>query len=152
MSIHEKPAELRRSYVEFEAVPTNTKGGKRRVEQAHKEECDINAIVARFTKTGQLPALIKQNPQYGDFSQPQDYMQAMNTVVHAKTQFEALSAKVRERFNNDPQKFLEFATNPANAKEMVDLGLAIKRPQEPKESKIEAPKKATKEKTKVEPE
>lgn len=92
--------------------------------QAFKDECDINNILRRFEKTGQLPDLIKQNPQYGDFSNVPEYQQALNTVQHAQEQFAALSSKIRERFANDPAKFLQFATDPANAPEMVRMGLA----------------------------
>lgn len=95
--------------------------------QSFKDECDINNILKRFERTGQLPELIKQNPQYGEFADAPAYQDALNLVLHAQEQFDALSSKVRERFNNDPTKFLEFASNPQNGEEMVRLGLATKR-------------------------
>lgn len=99
-----------------------------------KEECDINNVLKRYLKTGQLPALIKNNPQYGDFSQAVDYQESLNLVHFAQEQFQNLSASIRERFRNDPYLFLQFATDPQNQKEMVKLGLATKRPpkEEPK--------------------
>jgi len=95
-----------------------------RTKQAHKAECDINTILKRYTETGQLGVLMKSNPIYGDFSTPVDYQQAMNTVIVAGEQFAALPSELRHRFHNDPQEFLEFASNPSNAKELVSLGLA----------------------------
>ena len=34
--------------------------------QSFKKECDINTIVAAFTKTGVIPRLQQLSPQYGD--------------------------------------------------------------------------------------
>jgi len=93
------------------------------VQQHHKDDCDINTILARFAKTGELPHMIKREPRYGDFSDPVDYLEAMNTVAFANEQFASLSSTVRERFMNDPHRFLEFASDPANADEMARLGL-----------------------------
>lgn len=39
--------------------------GETRTQQAHKDQTDVNAIVERFHRTGQLP-LPKGTPQYGD--------------------------------------------------------------------------------------
>lgn len=74
-----------------------------------------------------LPSLIKENPKYGDFANPLSYQESLNLVIHAQEQFNSLSSRVRERFANDPQKFLEFTSNPENAEEMVKLGLATVR-------------------------
>lgn len=101
---------------------------KTRTHRYMKDECDINMIMKKFEKTGQLPEMIKNNPQYGDFTDAPDYQTALHTVMHAQEQFANLSAKVRNRFNNDPAEFLEFATNPENLKEMVKMGLAEERP------------------------
>lgn len=95
-----------------------------RTQQNMKNDCDINLILKKYKTTGFLPDLIKQNPQYGDFSNVGDYQTALNTVMLAQTQFENLSAHVRERFANDPALFLAFCNNPQNADEMVKLGLA----------------------------
>jgi len=125
-----------------------------RTKQSHKDECDINYIMRKFEKTGQLPDMIKSNPSYGDFSNVPDYQAALGMVEHAKEQFNALSAKVRARFNNDPSQFLAFATDPRNGAEMVKLGLAKARPKAKpveaaaSESSASAPKVA---KTKKEP-
>lgn len=95
--------------------------------QSFKDECDINQIVKRYETTGQLPDMIKTNPQYGDFSQVGTYMDSLEIVSKAHEQFEALNAHIRARFDNDPAKFLDFASDPKNLKEMVSLGLAVAR-------------------------
>lgn len=94
-----------------------------RTKQSFKDECDINNIVKKFNKTGQLPEMIKQNPQYGDYSSGMDYQEACNLVIKADQQFQALPARVRERFNNDAKQFLIFATNPQNGLEMAKMDL-----------------------------
>ena len=40
-----------------------------------------------------------------------------------------LSAEVRDRFQNDPGRFLEFANDASNYEEALKMGLAIKRPE-----------------------
>lgn len=104
-------------YVKVFTKPSMTK-------QNHKAECDIHNILKRFNETGQLPDMIRENPQYGDFSNVKDYQESLEIVIKAEEQFAALPAKVRDRFNNNPAMFLEFATNPENGRELVKLGLA----------------------------
>lgn len=97
------------------------------VKQQFKDECDINTIVAKFNKLGQLPELIRKDAKYGDFTAVPEYQHALDTVIKAQEQFEALDANVRDRFANDPARFLEFATNAQNLPEMVKLGLAVEK-------------------------
>jgi phage internal scaffolding protein len=95
-----------------------------RTHQSFKDECDINGIVKKAQSTGVLPSLIKENPQYGDFSDPLDYQQSLNVIIRANEQFDALPSHVRARFANDPQNFLMFTADPKNLPEMVKMGLA----------------------------
>ena len=93
-------------------------------QQQFKEEADINTIVDRFLKSGVLPTAVNM-PQYVDYEGVFDFQSAMNVVRQADENFMRLDAKVRVRFNNSPQAFLEFFANPENAEEAVRLGLAI---------------------------
>lgn len=104
--------------------------GPSKTRQSEKDACDINKIMAKYTKTGRLPDLIRQNPLYGDFSKVVDYQQAIDIIQKAKMQFDELSLEVRKRFDYDPAKFLEFAENSQNISEMVKMGLAIEREKE----------------------
>lgn len=101
--------------------------------QSDAEGCDINRIMKRYEKTGALPDMIKMNAQYGDFSSVPDFQEALNIVNKARAQFNALDAHIRNRFNNDPAEFLDFATNPANQEEMIKMGLAERKPVAPPE-------------------
>lgn len=112
--------------------------------QSMSKECDINHIMKRYQTNGILPDMIKQNPQYGDFSRVPDYQTALNTVQKAQEQFENLPARIRDRFQNEPAQFLEFATNKKNLPEMVQMGLAILKPETPKTEKPASAEKPTK--------
>jgi phage internal scaffolding protein len=99
--------------------------------QSDKDSCDINQILKRFEETGQLPEMIKNNPQYGDFSDPLDYQAALNVVNIANEQFMAMPAAVRTRFGHSPEAFLAFCNDPKNGDELVRMGLATKKPEPP---------------------
>jgi phage internal scaffolding protein len=92
-------------------------------QQQFKEECDINVICERFGLTGELPVAGRM-PTYGDFTGVGDFQSAMEAVVLASEAFMALPALVRERFSHDPQRFVEFCSDPANLEEARKLGLA----------------------------
>ena len=97
---------------------------KTRTQQNFKDECNINVIMERFGKTGQLPANIRP-PEYGDYSQVTDFHSAMNAVRSASEDFMRLPASVRARFENDPQQYLDFFADEANREEAVKLGFAV---------------------------
>lgn len=98
-------------------------GDKGLTKQADAKDCDINAIFKRFERTGQLPNLIAREGRYGDFSAVPDYQEACEIVRHAEEQFLNLDVELRNRFENDPSKFLAFATDGKNIDEMEKLGL-----------------------------
>lgn len=99
-----------------------------RTKQSDADAADINKILERYQRTGQLPEMIKSEPRYGDFSDAPSFLEASQIVLLAQTQFENLDAHVRKRFQNDPYQFLDFASNPDNASELVKLGLASEIP------------------------
>jgi len=93
-------------------------------QQQFKEESDINTIVDRFMKTGVMPDSVSM-PQYVDYEGVFDFQSAMNTIRAADENFMRMDAKVRARFHNSPQEFLEFFANSDNFDEAVRLGLAV---------------------------
>lgn len=105
-------------------------------QQQFKEESDINTIVDRFMKTGHLPDPVSM-PQYVDYEGVFDFQSAMNVVRQADENFMRMDAKVRARFHNSPQEFLEFFADPANSDEAVRLGLAVAKPMESPQSAAE---------------
>jgi phage internal scaffolding protein len=93
-----------------------------RAQQHHRDECDINVILERFGKTGQMPVNAISGT-YGDFSGVHDYHTAMNTLIAAESEFAALPANIRSRFANDPANLIEFLDNEDNRAEAEKLGL-----------------------------
>jgi phage internal scaffolding protein len=98
-------------------------GDKGLTKQSDAKDCDINLIMKRFEKTGTLPNMIARDGHYGDFSNVPDYQEALEIVRLANDQFGNLDANIRNRFENDPAKFLAFATDPKNLEEMEKMGL-----------------------------
>jgi len=94
-----------------------------RVEQAHKNEADINNIVRKhgldlIAKTAALQTFKYDNNPSNDF---QEVMQA---VITAEQSFSSIPSDIRKRFDNNPAKFMDFIYNPDNKQEMIDMGLS----------------------------
>lgn len=94
-----------------------------RTQQHHKEECDINTIVRRFGVTGQLP-IMAVAPIAGDFTDVEDYRTMLDRVRAAQENFMLLPSNVRDRFEQDPRKFVDFCVDPANLEAVRELNLA----------------------------
>lgn len=95
-------------------------------QQQFKDESDINNLVDRFLRTGEIPP-VDARAMYGDFvDSPQSYQEALDAVFEAQAGFDALPSKVRQRFNNDPAELLAFLQDSANLDEAIKLGLVEK--------------------------
>lgn len=99
-------------------------------QQQFKEECDINTIAKNFGLTGTLPTPVYL-PTYGDFTEVEDFQSALHAIQRAEASFMAMPSNVRERFNNNPQKFLDFTSDSRNADELRSLGLFRDAPSPP---------------------
>lgn len=98
-------------------------GDKGVTKQSDAKDCDINLIFKRFERTGQLPDVILRDGRYGDFSAVPDYQEACQIVKTAEEQFSMLDVNIRNRFENDPEKFLAFVHDDKNLDEMEKMGL-----------------------------
>lgn len=105
-----------------------------RTQQQFKEECDINTIVKNFGLTGELPA-ISAVPLVGEFEEIFDYQSALNKLREADAAFMAYPAELRAKFQNDPGRFVEFVSDPANKDEIKKMGLGA--PESPRQAPIE---------------
>lgn len=117
--------------------------GGSRTKQSFKDETDINNILKKYKEHGRIPDISAGNPQFGDFSQIDDYQGCLNTVIAARQKFDSLPEKIRNEFSNDPGKFLNFVGDPKNGEKLVSLGLATQRV-----AAQEVPKQATQEEVK----
>lgn len=98
--------------------------GPSRTVQDQKDEADINTIVRNFGVTGKVPQSVRV-PEYGDFTGISDYRTALEAIAEAEKSFLSMPADVRSKFDNDPQLFLEYCSDPENIPEMRKLGLAV---------------------------
>lgn len=92
--------------------------------QEFAEECDINTIMARYEASGAISHVNRAEPMYLDTTTYPDLQGAMETFREASLAFNSLPALVRREFDNDPQKFVDFAVEPANVARMREWGLA----------------------------
>jgi len=91
--------------------------------QSQAEDADINVILRRFGVTGQMPASAR-TLTFQDFDGIFDFRTALEAVKAGEEAFMRLPAEVRGRFQNDPQSFVVFCSDPANLPELRKMGLA----------------------------
>lgn len=97
--------------------------GPGRVKQQFREESDINAIMARWRKTGILPSGTAKVPMYGDFSNADEYLTMSLKVMEAEASFKALPAAIRSRFDHSPAELIAFMDDPENLEEAIEMGI-----------------------------
>ncbi|QCQ84663.1 internal scaffolding protein [Blackfly microvirus SF02] len=114
---------LRDVYVEHDPVNlAHADDGMTREE--FKDECDINVLMAHYERTGVLNFFNPGQPQFLDVSAVPDLQSALHYMDTANTAFMSLPASVRREFDQDPLKFVDFATDPSNLSRMREWGLA----------------------------
>lgn len=111
--------------VPHERVPAPIGDEPSMTRQEFSEECDVNALMARYEKTGVWPMPANgAEPRYLDLTGVPDFRQAMDLLIEAEASFMSLPATVRRDFDNDPAKFVEFAEDPKNLTKLREWGLA----------------------------
>jgi len=119
--------------------------------QSEADSADINKIMERFDRTGQLPHVMKAPPQYGD-ARIVDFQTAKQIVIDAELAFNELPAKARQYFNHDPENLMSALTDPKKEQDLLDLGIIVQRDTDPLDvlkqiasntdaTKVEAPAK-----------
>lgn len=96
--------------------------GESRVEQSHRDECNINKIMAKYYRTGLLPQRGMPG-HYGDFTGVDTYHEATERVMAAQAAFMELPSQVRKQFNNDPAQLLAFLADDNNREKAIELGI-----------------------------
>lgn len=105
-----------------------------RTEQAHANDVDINKIMAK-AKRGEHSDYIREHAGHYLDATSLDFYSAQILVADSKSLFEDLPSEIRNRFKNDPGKFLDFVQDDANLEEMYELKLADRPlPDEPPET------------------
>lgn len=107
--------------------------------QSEMDACDIHNILKQFSQQG-FEALVREKAatgQYADLPDEIDYQTSLNTVLAAQASFATLPSQVRERFANDPARFLEFLADPKNRDDAIRMGLVEAPPPEPAPTRVE---------------
>lgn len=94
-----------------------------RTRQCDRAKCDVNNIMAKYEQTGLIDHVHSQPAQYGDFSNVGTYQEALNKIMLAQNQFDALPADLRKQFDNNPAEFVDFVMNPENQQQCQKMGL-----------------------------
>lgn len=118
--------------------------GQSRVQQHHKDASNINNIVGTHLRGPMAQAGFpigyspnaSRKPMFLDLSSV-DFQTMLNKVADVRGQFDALPAKLRRRFYNDPYQMVRFVENEENRQECIKLGLLL-----PTEEEAQALRKA----------
>lgn len=100
------------------------------------DECSISNIIDKFMRTGQLPDSPSRPTIDSIEGLPQDFGELQDRIAAAKQAFETLPLEERNKYNNNPEAWLE-----SQAQAQV----------KPKEEKSDEPKSAEPEKSVEEP-
>jgi len=93
-------------------------------QQSLANEADINLIMAKARKTGQMPLpMSDRQAQYRDFTNVESYQDAQNYIILANEEFMKLPASIRTYFDNDPNNLIAFIQDPDNEEESIKIGL-----------------------------
>lgn len=101
-------------------------GCKKLTEDSHLEDCDIKVILKRQGIKSAANLNIQAAMlawRTGDGRLP-DFQTAQNIIASAHAMFDALPAKLRDHFQNDPSKFLAFSHNAENRDLMEKMGIS----------------------------
>lgn len=75
-------------------------------DQSFKDDADINIVVERFLKTGQLPVPIPE--QFGDaIGKPSTWLEIQQTLADNNATFYRLAPEIRAEFLNNPALWMD---------------------------------------------
>ena len=97
--------------------------GESLTQQHFAKEADIKTIIRKHDRTGIISHVARGIAEYGDYSEVNEYREALDMVNSANESFAELPAELRAMFENDAGAFFEFATDPKNDEKMVQMGL-----------------------------
>lgn len=114
-----------------------------KTQQHFAKDANVNHVVAKYKKTGVFgdPTVgTNRSPIFGDFSNGADFFAMQNKIATARSYFAALPADVRQQFDNDPVKLIDFISDESESaiRKSVDLGLRHKSALKPFDDAIQA--------------
>lgn len=118
-----------------------------KTDQSFKEMVDVNNIITRYRKTGQISHLRKNVGVFADVSKVPDLLTATVLVKDAQEAFMQLPSDIRQNFDNDPIKFFNYYHDEKNTEKLIEMGLIPKPEQQVAQSNSSSIKKASKAQT-----
>lgn len=95
-------------------------GEESMTDESQAEGTDINKLVVKYMKDGHIP-LPDKEAVFADVFKLGSFHEAQDMVVRGKELFASLPVATRDRFDNDPGKFLEFVDASKDPKEVGEL-------------------------------
>jgi phage internal scaffolding protein len=99
-------------------------------DQTGLADADINVVWRRMMRGGQVPLNHKKGV-FGDFTNMPSYQDACQTIVNANNEFMKLPSDIRLKFENDPQRLMDYLNDPDKKEESYKLGLRLKDKEKP---------------------
>ena len=91
-----------------------------------QDQCDVNNIVKRFLRTGELGHTASRQGRFIDVSNTPSMFDGMNQIHRAEEAFHRLPKEIKDRFKG-PKDMIQFMQNPENMDECIELGLMVPR-------------------------
>lgn len=100
-----------------------------KTDQSFAEECDVNNIMQKYIKTGEIHHVNRKAGVYADLSDIKDLTHAYEIIGFAQQAFSGLPSELRDKFLNNPQNLINYLNDPSNDEEAISLGLKNPIPQ-----------------------
>lgn len=94
-----------------------------KTDKSFAKECDINEIMARYAKTGEITHVARRQGVFADVSMMTNLVDAFSMVERAADAFSLLPSALREKLGNDPANFAGWLQDPSNHDEAIKFGL-----------------------------
>lgn len=98
-------------------------GDEQITKQSFADECDIHKILKQYQQTGIINHISPNQPRYLDLPDNLDYQSSLNIIMEAQDAFMTLSSSVRDRYGNNPEKFLEALNDPSQREFLESVGV-----------------------------
>ncbi len=91
-----------------------------KTKQSKKDDCDINKLLERSAREGGLSHVDKYQMKYEDYSN-YNFEEHTNKLAEMASCFENLPAETKREFNQSPDQYFAFVTNPQNVEDLKRL-------------------------------
>lgn len=100
------------------------KGG--RTEQQHMHRTNMNSLVSKYYKDSPYSSTARAHISAEPlkvFTDGNDFLNHHKRVAQAKTYFNGLPVRIRNRFHNDVMQLIDFMSNKENILDCIEMGL-----------------------------